>query len=335
MELLTSEDFLKDKNVIQENMPFCLQRDYLSLYSSIEILRNGSLYAPIKRQSFKKFKTMQFQFAPVDHLGEKPSPEQEKEFCNDVVSFCTDNKITHRIIQPVTHSLFSESPENCIKIPFGTYRIDLNLSEEEILKKMQARYRSSINQASQLNPEIRYGISELKKFQELHEETMKRTVNFHESHTTLKSELDSLPKNALLATVYLNNELQGGLYVLYSKFCAFYMHGASSKKTSAQGAIRYLHYKVMCELKKKGVKYYDFVGARLSDVSGTKYEGIQDFKRRFGAELIEGFLWKKDIEPKIARSYDVLLKIKCKLKGNPYPKDIIDQEKNKFKKIIS
>lgn len=334
MELITSEEYLNDKEVKQERMPFCLQKAYLSLYPSIEILRFGTLYAPVKRQTFRKFKTIQFQFTPINKEGEKASTEEEILFCNEFIKYCEANKIAQRIVQPVTHCLFSSHPEESTRVPFGSYRIDLNLSESEILNKMQARYRSSINQASSLQPEIRFGINELKKFQQLHEETMKRTTNFHESFDTLKSELESMPDNALLATIYINNELQGGLYLLYSQFGAYYMHGASSKKTSAQGAIRFLHYKMMCLMKKKGVKYYDFVGARLSDISGTKYEGIQDFKRRFGSELIEGFLWKKDIEPKIARSFDMLLKIKCKIKGTSFPKDIIDQELLKFKQKV-
>lgn len=331
MKLLSSAEYLKEKNIQFQSMPFCLQNDYLKLYPKIEIVKYKNLYAPIIRQTIKKFKTIQFHFSPVNASGERANTKEESEFCEEFINYIQKNKIAHRIVQPVTHCLFTGYPSDSIKVPFGSYRIDLSKTENELLKNMQARYRTSINQTSGLQVEIKFGIAELEKFQNLHEETMKRTVNFFESFSTLKSELENLPENALLATIYIDGVLQGGLYLLYSEYCAFYMHGASSKNTSAQGAIRYLHYRMVCEMKNKGVKYYDFVGARLSDVSGTKYEGIQDFKRRFGSELIKGYLWKKDINPKIASSYDLLLKIKCKLNRTSFPKDIIDQEKIKFK----
>jgi lipid II:glycine glycyltransferase (peptidoglycan interpeptide bridge formation enzyme) len=82
-------------------------------------------------------------------------------------------------------------------------------------------------------------------------------------------------------------------------------------------------------MKTKGVKEYDFVGARLSDITNTKLEGIQNFKKRFGSELVKGYLWKLDIDKTKCKTYDSLLKIKCKLKGTKFPKDIIDQELSK------
>ena len=45
-------------------------------------------------------------------------------------------------------------------------------------------------------------------------------------------------------------------------------------------------------MKERGVKYYDFVGARINPDEGSKYEGIQRFKSRFGGELKKGYLWK-------------------------------------------
>ena len=87
---------------------------------------------------------------------------------------------------------------------------------------------------------------------------------------------------------------------------------------------------MITELKKRGVKKYDFVGARLSDVSGTKLAGIQKFKKRFGGELKRGYLWKKDINLMKCKLFDLALKVKLKLKGVSMPKDIIDQEKIKL-----
>jgi aminoglycoside 3-N-acetyltransferase len=79
-------------------------------------------------------------------------------------------------------------------------------------------------------------------------------------------------------------------------------------------------------LKKKGVKRYDFVGARLSHIAGSKLEGIQQFKRRFGAELEEGFLWKKDLDIFDCMVFDELVRFSYKLKKQSPLLDIIDEE---------
>ena len=60
-----------------------------------------------------------------------------------------------------------------------------------------------------------------------------------------------------------------------------------------------------------------------------KLEGIQNFKKRLGGELIKGYLWKKDISPLICWAYDSLLLLKLKVKGKKVPLDIIEQETKK------
>ncbi len=330
MKILNGEEFLKLKNVDLRSFPFCFQKDYLITNSDISILQLNDFFAPVKIQKNKFLKTIQFQFPPVKTNGERLSITDEKKFSELAIGFIAEKKLAHRIVQPKNYSLFATVPAKSISIPFGTYKIDLtNKTNEQLLEGMQARYRSGIRQIEKLNVEIRYGISELKVFQKLHEETMERTAAYSEDYSSLSKELTALPNNSLLATIYIDNKIQGGLYVVYSNYGAYYFHGASANTTEASGAIKYLHYKIMCLMREQGIQQYDFVGARLTDISGTKLEGIQNFKKRFGSELVKGFLWKIDLDKPKCKTYDNLLKIKCKLKGLKFPHDIIDQEKNK------
>jgi aminoglycoside 3-N-acetyltransferase len=96
--------------------------------------------------------------------------------------------------------------------------------------------------------------------------------------------------------------------------------------------MNYLHWNTIKLLKLKGVKRYDFVGARLSDVSGTKLEGIQQFKERFGAELEEGFLWKMNLNKFDIFVFDFLIYAKHKANNLNPPIDIIESEILKFRK---
>jgi lipid II:glycine glycyltransferase (peptidoglycan interpeptide bridge formation enzyme) len=330
VKILNGEEFLKLKNVDLRSFPFCFQKDYLNTNSDISSLNLDAFFAPIKIQKNKFLKTIQFQFPPVTSNGHRLSLDDEKKFSESAIGFIAEKKLAHRVVQPKNYSLFATVPSKSISAPFGTYKIDLsNKTSDQIIEGMQARYRSSVRQIEKLNVEIRLGISELQVFQKLHEETMERTGAYSEDYSSLKQELLAMPDNAILATIYIDNKIQGGLFVVYSNYGAYYFHGASANTTEASGAIKYLHYRIMCLMCEKGVKQYDFVGARLTDISGTKLEGIQNFKKRFGADLVKGFLWKIDLDKPKCKTYDNLLKIKCKLKGLKFPHDIIDQEKNK------
>ena len=88
----------------------------------------------------------------------------------------------------------------------------------------------------------------------------------------------------------------------------------------------------MChDMKKRGVKWYDFVGARINPIPGSKQEGIQRFKSRFGGELKIGYLWKYSISPLKVRLYQTYIKLKNS-RSHSYTKDIIDQENSADKK---
>lgn len=330
MNLLNGNEFAELTFIEFEQLPFCFQPDYLMGNKNISILKKGDFFAPVKIEKNKFLKTLQFQFPPVNSKGVRVKEKEELDFCEEAIKYISDKKLAHRIQQPKNYALFNVVPRKAVSSPFGTYKIDLEgKTNTQILDDMQARYRSAIRQTEKLKTKIRFGISELRIFQDLHEETMKRTQSYAENFESLKDELTMSNHNTMLATVYIDNKIQGGLYLAYSKYGAYYFHGASADTTEASGAIKYLHYQIMCLMQDKGVKQYDFVGARLTDVSGTKLEGIQNFKRRFGTELVKGYLWKLDIDKTKCRAYDNLLKLKCKLKGTKFPKDIIEQEKNK------
>ena len=332
MELLSIDSFEKKLNHKLNALPFAFQPAFMRAHQGVRVLSFKDLFAPVQFNTNKGFKTVRYMFPPLFRNGTLPALQDEKKFIEESLQFIKNKKLAHRIAQPYNFSIFRTVPENTRYCAYGTYRINLkDRTDLDLLQNMQARYRTAINQADRLKPEIKLGVSELDGFYQLHEETMKRTGAHPESYQSIKNDLERSNQNTLLATVYINDELQGGLFLYTSKFGAYYMHGASASTTLAQGAIKWLHYKIMCKLMHEGVAFYDFVGARLSDVSGTKLEGIQNFKKRFGSELIEAYLWKSDIDKKICRAHDTLLKLKCKVRKTEYPYDIIDQETRKIK----
>jgi hypothetical protein len=327
MQLLTSNEFLKQNNGSLQNLPFCFLEENLVNKSNVFILNYNHFFSVVRLENIRGFKTVQFVFPPFNLSGERLPSNLEAEFCNEAICFFKKTKLCHRVVQPTNYCLFNSFPQSSTFISFGTYKVNLsNTSPKQILANMQPRYRTAINQVAKLNYEIKFGIDELKNFVKLHQQTMQRTESYFESETTIKNILSNAPNSSLLANIYINNEIQGGVFIQYSNYSAYYMHGASAKTTIAIGAIKFLHYQIMCRFAEMNIRCYDFVGARLSDTLSPKLQSIQDFKKRFGSKLETGYLWKIDLNKSICLLYDTLLKIKCKLKNKAFPIDIIDQE---------
>ena len=133
------------------------------------------------------------------------------------------------------------------------------------------------------------------------------------------------------AVVYHNDIPLGGVLVPLTTHSGHYWLGGSGSDVFPPGAVRLLHWEIIRELKRRGVACYDFVGARLSSVEGTKLEFIQRFKSRFGSELVRGLLWKIDVNPARCRRYDMVVSLRRKLWGGSPPGagDIIDRERQK------
>ncbi len=334
MQLLNYTEHAASLDLINRDFPFSFQKSYAAFIertgASLFILKKDAMLAPVVLKKSKFLRLLQFHFKPLGAGAQELSGQEEQNFLEEAVAYIGTHQLAHRIVQPANFALFSEVPKSSSFAPYGSYVINLKeLDEEALLAGMQARYRTAVRAAQKLNPEIRMGKEELKAFWDLHQATMDRTRMYAEPYNELKDLSDTSDRTVLIANCYINGELQGGVCIAWSGYGAYYLHGASGNSPLSDGAIKYLHYRCMCYLKQQGAERYDFVGARLSDVSGTKLEGIQNFKKRFGSELKTGYLWKKDISPFVCAAYDSLLLLKLTLKGAKPPKDIIDQERNK------
>ena len=104
----------------------------------------------------------------------------------------------------------------------------------------------------------------------------------------------------------------GVLIIPFDQKRAYYSHGGSVDKPIAG---------TMIYFKNLGLEEYDFVGARINPPKGSKLEGIQLFKKRFGATLHQGYMWKYPIRPIKSKLFDSIYKIIRNSNG-----DIIDQE---------
>lgn len=336
MKVLELTDYLSICLADHAELPFFYQREYASFVQKTE---NKQVFVAVDTEhstiAFKKWKGKLLSFIqplypPLGKDLQRLPVEDEKRFLNDFVKTISDQKFADRITQGENFAIFHATPTNSISAPFGTYYLDLSSkTEDELFAGLHSKHRNVIRNAEKNAVELRYGKEVLDDFYDLHSSTSKRSELYCPSKKYFENYLDMLKSSVVCGVAYKNGIPLGGLLVPYSKFGAFYVYGASAGTISVTGAINYLHWNLICELKKQGVRRYDFVGARLSDVSGSKLDGIQQFKERFGATLEEGFLWKIDINPMKGKIFDYLLNFKLKLRSHPPLLDIIDQERKK------
>ena len=127
--------------------------------------------------------------------------------------------------------------------------------------------------------------------------------------------------NIICAVSLKNNIIQGGALIPWNKNCGYYLYGGSINKPHA-GSMNHLQWEIILKLKHLEVSHYDFVGARLNPKKGSKLEGIQRFKSRFGSELSLSYLWKYDYN----KFKKLLYTTSFFLKSRKFQKDIVDEE---------
>ncbi len=258
----------------------------------------------------------------------KASIEEEKLFLNDVIKISKLKKIDI-IDVPQVNAIFNTYPDNSTFTQFGTYIADLALSEEELFNNLHPKHRNVIRKAMKDGVIIKNSHEYLKECYDIIKSTYSRQKK---SFLTLKEfeELKTyLNENVSFYIALKDNIIQGCAVLLWNTgHSSFYLFGGSIISPYG-GSLNLLHWQAMLDMKKSNVKWYDFFGARIKPEEGSKLEGIQRFKERFGGVLKTGYLWKCSLNPFKAVLFKIVYKIFCLIKGIKYTNDIIDQEKEK------
>jgi lipid II:glycine glycyltransferase (peptidoglycan interpeptide bridge formation enzyme) len=246
----------------------------------------------------------------------------EKDFLNEVVKKSKDLRVDY-ISQPLANSLFQSTPINSKYIEWGSYIVYLSKSEDEILKNMHSKHRNVIRKAKKDGVVIKETQDTQVVFNNI-KETMLRQNRAYPSIM----ELEKIKPFSKFYIAVKDDVIQGSAILPYNKYGAIYLYGGSISRPYT-GSLNFMHYQAMCDLKKEGVKQYDFMGARPNVEKNSKLEGIQRFKSRFGGELQKGYLWKYELNPFKVKLIYLLQTIKAKMNNREYLGDAIDQERKK------
>lgn len=254
----------------------------------------------------------------------KENSQNQKNFLNSVVEISKSLDIDF-IYQPYAFAIFEEVPENCIYIPFGSYQVDLTQSEDELLKNLHSKHRNVVRKAQKNGLVVLDGRQYMQECYDLINKTLSRQQQPFMNFESLEKMNNSLSDNISFYIIKNDEKIEGSAIILWNEVESYYLFAGSSEKTSP-GAMNLLVWEIMLDMKQKGVEKFDFVGARYNPKEGSKFEGIQRFKSRFGTTLKEGYLWKYPSKPYKYKLFRFITWVYYKLNNKVYEGDIIDQE---------
>lgn len=310
----------KDDSPFRALLPIFATREYLSLQSKeYGWITNDKFVVPWFVRRGPAFRRLTFTQAAIICAAD-PGVEAERMFLEDVKELARDPLAVDVIAPPLNHVHFRVMPREAVGVQFGSYQIDLSHSEDELFAGMHGKHRNVVRKAERQGVEIHFGAHYRMKCVHLFRTTMKREDMHCPQDSYFESLADGLGEHLEFVIATRDDEVQAAAMIPWNEHGGYYLWGGTVA-TPVTGAANLMHWQIMRRLKSQSVKMYDFVGARLKTEPGSKLEGIQRFKERFGAVLSTGYLWKAPVTYK----YYVHETLK-KLSGR---RDIIDQELQK------
>lgn len=247
--------------------------------------------------------------------------EEEKTFLNSAVGYFRSAG-TDMIIPASTNTIFRTYPDGAIAAPYGTYIIDLNQPEEKIFGNLNQSHRRKVRLGMKQGVKILSGNEYADTAYCLILDTLKRSKLGFMSKNKFRHLVRRLNDHIKIYIAEYNGKIHGCAIYPYSTYSAYYLYGGSIEEPE-NGALHLMHWEAIRHFRDLGVKRYDFVGVRINPDEGSKQEGLMTFKKRFGGELVRGYMWKYAVHPIQYSVYSMAVRL---LRGG----DIVDKERHKL-----
>ena len=242
--------------------------------------------------------------------------EDEKIFLNKMIKFLKKQNICDFIYKAQSNVIFDICPDGADCVKWGSYIKNIELDDEKLLMSFHSKHRNVIRKAIKENVKVKITDNVDLIYKNI-KETLKRQNSIHYPSKEYLQKLSDLKNNTLFLIAEYNNNIQGSAVIIYDTQKAYYMYGGSIQRPLT-GSVNLLQYEAMKILRDKGVKEYDFVGARINPPKNSKYEGIQRFKQRFGSELKEGYTFRYVFHPLKFKLFNIISSLYLRTKGYKY-----------------
>lgn len=266
------------------------------------------------------FRMIRFRVETIP-MEERLNVEDEKVFLNSAVEYFRTTG-ADIIIPATTNTVFRTYPDEAEAAPYGSYIIDLSQTEDILWQNIHRSTRKNIRTARKSNVCIRSGIEYLDTAYTLVWDTFKRSKLSFMSYDSFKRYVHGLGENGKIMVAFDQDIAQSAGVYAFSNYCAYIVYQGNIEEQSL-GAGKLLDWEAICFFKRLGVRRYDLVGARINPENGSKQERINSAKRRFGAELKQGYIWKCSLRPLRSIAYTLAVRL---LRGG----DIVDHERHKL-----
>ena len=282
------------------------------------------LVARVKQVAFVKGAVLETEPYMLEFGGD------EKEFLTDAMEELSKQGI-HWVESNVT-ARFQTYPRGASVVPCGNFILDLQLTEEELFSNIHSKHRNSIRRGEKAGLELRMGHSELiDDYAKLAIETYRRSNKHDEGAPYYRRLTQGLENESLYFLIYKDGVAQAGAQFYFNKRIAYYLHGATIDHPET-GAANYLMWRAILFFKEMGVRELSLVGYRYNPDKGSKLEGIQRFKERFGGVLEQSYMFKCVNNNFIYKLYKIVIQI---MRGKPFMvyKDAIDEQKERYPEL--
>lgn len=174
-----------------------------------------------------------------------------------------------------------------------TVILDLEKSEDELLKEMRRQTRYEVRRAAKLGITVDWASSEdiFREFHQVQAETATRQHFVPPDLKTLLAERAAFNDASDCARIYVARTAEGapiayGL-ILISGAEAEYFEAASTELNHKLPGAYALEWQVVKDLKKLGIKRYNLWGIAPHGQKNHRYAGVTTFKTGFGGEIVE------------------------------------------------
>jgi hypothetical protein len=247
---------------------------------------------------------------------------EEKSFLNSVVQHF--RKTRADVIMPASNnSIFRTYPDDADVAPYGSYVIDLRQAEDVLWTSIGRKTRQNICTAQKSGIAIREGMEFVEPAYDLIWETFRRSKIPFMGRAAFERFVRGLGEHSKLLTTEHQGVAESYCLFAFSNPCAYAIY-AGNIEHQHQGANKLLYWEAIRLFRGLGVRKFDFYGARINPLKGSKQEGINLLKTLMGATLSEGYMWKYSLRPWRALLYSVSVRL---LRGG----DIVDQEGPRLK----
>ncbi|MDD1777389.1 MAG: peptidoglycan bridge formation glycyltransferase FemA/FemB family protein [Candidatus Helarchaeota archaeon] len=275
-------------------------------------------YTVIKKAIFRM---VRFRVETIP-IGGELEVQGEKSFLNNVMEYFRSIG-ADMVIPASNNAIFRTYPEGADAAPYGSYVIDLGQPEEILWRNIGKVTRQNISTAQKNGVCILSGFEHLDTAYTLIRNTFRKSKLPFMNYDSFKRYAMGLGENAKLLVADYQGVVQSCNLYAFSDYCAYAVY-AGSIEGAHQGAMKLIQWEAIRLFRTFGVKRFDFMGARIDPEKGSKQEALNQFKKRFGATLKQGFMWKYSIHPLKYRLYCLAAHLRS---GG----DIVDAERHKLK----